>query len=100
MDLFDEGERGACVGESGGGRAIQSDVLEKLRELELPGAVAARIFPARGLRRSHFGQHLIEGQPLYAVAAAETVDLELRARAVDLEREQVLPLRAADVQKG
>ena len=55
---------------------------------------------ARRLGRSHLRQHPVVRQPLHAVASAQAVDLELAVAAEDLEREQVLPLRAACVQPG
>src|SRR4029079_6916919 len=88
------------VGETGGRRAMQPDVVEELGELERPRLVAAGKLPRRRLGRAHFRQHLVERDALDAVTAAQAVDLYLRGLAVDLEREQVLPFRAAHVQEG
>ena len=40
------------------------------------------------------------GQPLRAIAAAKPSDLDLAFAAINLERKQVFPLRAARVQEG
>ncbi len=50
--------------------------------------------------RPHLRQHAVEGQPLDAIASAQAADLQLAEAAVNLEREGVLPLGAADMQEG
>src|SRR5437870_12028714 len=99
MDLLDDRQGGAGIAEAGLWRPVHADVLEKFRELDRPGVVAPGVFPDRRLRRSHLRQHAIKGEPFDAVAAAETLDVQLRLAPVDLEREQVLPLGATDVEE-
>src|SRR5262249_11913120 len=62
-----------------------------------PRVVGHRILPHGRLRRPHCRQHAVPRQLLGAVAATETLDLELAVLAVDLHRERVLPLRGAGV---
>src|ERR1700730_19123913 len=100
IDAVDHGQRGLRSGEPRGGRTIQADVVQELGELQLPRAIAPRVLPDCRLGRTHLREHSMERHTLETVAATKAVDRELAVAAVDLEREQVLPFRAADVQKG
>src|SRR6202030_923784 len=93
-------ERRSGVAQTGGRFAIDSNIFEEFGKFQGPRLVAARILPRRRFRRTHFREHLVERQTLEAVRSAEALDVKLGAAAVNLEREQVLPLRAADVKES
>ena len=84
IDGFDDFERADAFAETGGGLAGEADVFEEGAGFEAPGIVAANVFENRGLGRAHLGEHLVVGEALGAVAAAETVDGELRVAPVNL----------------
>src|ERR1700730_4424184 len=54
--------------------------------------------PGGGPRGPHRGEHLVEGEPLHPVAAAQARDLQLRGAVGDLKGEEVLPLRPRGMQ--
>src|SRR5262245_24859704 len=100
VNLVDNDEGRAGGSEAGSGRPVQAVVFQKLGELDLPRLIATRVYPDRRLRRPHLGKHAVPGQTLEAIAATEPVDRELALPSVDLERKQVLPFGAADVEEG
>src|SRR5262245_64245096 len=61
--------------------------------------ISTGILPGRRVWWSHFRTHLVEHEAFHTVAASKTVDLNLGALSVDLEREKILPLGAAHMQK-
>ena len=95
---FDDLEGADAFAKAGGRLAGEADVFQEGAGFEAPRIVAADVFENRGFGRTHLGQHLVVGEALGAVAAAEAVDGELRIAAVDFEGEEVFPLGTARVE--
>ncbi|SPE31293.1 hypothetical protein SBA5_870019 [Candidatus Sulfotelmatomonas gaucii] len=91
---------GLGFGDPGRWLPLQTNVLDKLRHLLLPGIVGCGILPDRGFGRAHLRQHAVEGQALGSIASAQARDFELGAAPVDLKRKQVFPFRPGSVQRG
>lgn len=98
VNLLDRFKRADAFGEAGLRCAVLANVADELVRLGRPRVVAARVFPDRRLRRTHFGEHLVERETFETVAAAQAVDRNLRVPTVDFEGEEVFPLGAADVE--
>lgn len=95
VDGFDDFEGADTFTKAGGGVAGEADIFQKGAGFEPPRIVAAHVFKNGGLGRTHFRQHLVVGETLGAVAAAEAVDGELRVATVDFEGEEIFPFGAA-----
>src|SRR5688572_12830646 len=91
VDALDDGKCGARLAQTGLRLTPEAKIVDELGEFDPPRIVTARKLPSGGFRRSHLRQHLVIGQPLEAVAAAQAFNMQLRVTSVDLEREEILP---------
>src|SRR5690242_20415608 len=74
VDFFDDLERADALGESGGGFAIQPDVLQERARLHGPRFVAPWVLKDRRFRRAHFRKHLVQRKALDPIASAQAID--------------------------
>src|SRR5205807_4984545 len=98
--LLDDGEGGDAVIDARPLALPAGRGREEVGDLERPGPVALGPFPDRGRGRPHLGEHLVEREPLHAVAAAQAGDLQLCGAVGDLEGEEVLPFGPRGMQPG
>src|SRR5207248_3524669 len=100
VGLLDDGEGGDAVLDARPLALPPGCGRKEVGDLEGPGPVALWPFPDRGRGRPHLREHLVERQPLHAVAAPQAGDLQLCGAVGDLEGEEVLPFRPRGVQPG
>src|SRR5580765_5715431 len=100
VNLMNDAKRGVCIAQANGWRAPRRDRRRESFQLHTPGMIFSGVLPDGRLGRSHGRLHLVVAQRLDAVAAAQSLDLELGIAPEDLEREGVLPLGPGRVQPG
>src|SRR5208283_2243858 len=100
VDLFDDLEGADTFAQSGRRFPAEADVVDESGGFSGPRTITGRKLPYRRFGRAHLRKHLVERQAFGTVAAAQAIYRDLPVTAINLQREQVLPLGAAHVEPG